>query len=96
MNQLNKKYYTILNNLHNKIISIKDISHDDLVVLIECGYLRRDIPGIISSKGLPALDEYRALIKENKKSTIILIISIITAIISILSLLINILMAFKK
>ena len=96
MSQLNEKYYNILSQLNNKSLLFKDLSHDDFVVLIECGYLRNDIPGIISSKGLLALDEYRSQIEEKNKSSKILKISIISLIIAILSLIINFCMLLLK
>lgn len=93
---LNEKYYNILNQLHNKSLLFKNISHDDFVVLHECGYLRSDIPGIISSKGLLALDEYRSQREEKNKSSKILKISIASLITAILSLIIGFCMLFKK
>ena len=96
MNQLNEKYYNLLNQLHNRTILLKNISHDDYVVLFECGYLRNDNPNFISSKGLLALDEYRSQIEEKNKSSKILIISMITVIISALSLIISFITLLKS
>lgn len=96
MPQLNEKYYNILNQLHNGSLLSKDLPHDDFVVLFECGYLRNNLPNTISSKGLLALDEYRSQSKEKNKSSMILVVTIISTIIGILSLMISIIAIISK
>ena len=90
MSQLNEKFYNLLNGIYNKTLTRKDLSHEDYVVLLECGYLRRDNPNFISSEGILALDEYRSSISEKNKSTKILYVSIASLIVSGIALLVNI------
>ena len=60
MSKLNKKFYKILNGLRQKSISGNDVSHEDKVTLLECGFLRQDNYNIVSNDGVLALDEYRS------------------------------------
>ena len=87
MSKLNKKFYNILNRMNDRSLSAKDIPHEDLVTLLECGFLNRENYNIVSGKGILALDEYRTDKLEKIKSCIILFTSIASFIISIFTLL---------
>lgn len=90
MPQLNEKFYNLLNGIYSKTLTIKDLRHEDLVVLLECGYLQRFNPSLISGQGILALDEYRSKIAEKEKSTKILYVSIASLIVGIVALLVSI------
>lgn len=85
MSKLNKKFYNILNRMSDRSLSAKDIPHEDLVTLLECGFLNRENYNIVSGKGILALDEYRSNKCERLKSYIILLTSIIGCAVGIFS-----------
>ena len=85
MSKLNKKYYDILNGLRDHTLFAKDVSHEDLIALLDCGFIMQENFNIITGKGILALDEYRSDKGEKIKSYIILFASIISCAASLFS-----------